>query len=78
METKLIEGLYAKKPSDNAPDFVKAKISINQKFIDFYNENKNEKGYLNMDILETKDGTKYYAKLDEYKPKEKTEGEPFL
>jgi len=75
MENKLITGLYADKPNDNAPEWVISKIAINEKFIEFFNQNKNEKGYLNIDILQAKGG-KYYAKLNDYKPKEKTEEAP--
>lgn len=74
MENKLVDGLYVDKPSESAPDFVKGKISINAKLIDFYNAHKNDAGYVNIDILESKGG-KYYAKLNDFKPNNSS-GEP--
>ena len=68
MEKKFIDGLFINKPSEKAPDFVKVKASISaDKFIPFLKENVNGKGYLNFDILESKEG-KYYAKIDNFEP----------
>ena len=68
MENKFIKGLFVNKPSEKAPDFVKAKVSISaDSFIPYLKDNVNGKGYINFDILESKDG-KYYAKLDDFKP----------
>jgi hypothetical protein len=65
---KFISGLFVNKPSDKAPDYVKAKMSVSaDTFIPFLKENVNGKGYLNFDILESKDG-KFYAKLDDFVP----------
>ena len=72
MEKKFIDGLFINKPSEKAPDFVKVKASISaDKFIPFLKENVNGKGYLNFDILESRDG-KYYAKIDTFEPKKET------
>ena len=67
MENNLVEGLWVDAPREGAPGFVKGKISINAKFIDWYNANKNEKGYVNIDLLESKEG-KWYSKLNDWKP----------
>jgi hypothetical protein len=65
-EIKFVEGLFVNEKK-NAPDFVNAKISINAKFIEWYEANKNEKGYVNIDILTSREG-KMYAKHNDWKP----------
>lgn len=70
-------GLRAYKPNDNAPAFVKANITIDiNQLTEFANENSqlltqgnDGKWRLKLQILEKKDGTGYYAKVDEYKGK---------
>lgn len=75
MENNFIKGLFVNRPSDKAPSFVKAKISISaDTFPQFLKDNVNGKGYMNFDILESKDG-KYYAKLDSFEPKQVEERE---
>lgn len=69
MENKFVSGLFVSK-RENSPDFVKANLSFNEKFIDYLKENFNAKGYVNIDILESKDG-KLYGKLNDWKPQEK-------
>ena len=67
-EKKFVDGLFINKPSEKAPDFVRVKASISaDKFIPFLKENVNGKGYLNFDILESKEG-KLYAKIDTFEP----------
>ena len=66
-EVKFIDGLIVKKAT---PDFVKAKLSIKvDDFAKFVKENKKD-GWLNIDILESKNGN-LYAKLNEFKPEKK-------
>jgi len=66
-EIKFPNGLIAKKPSEKAPDFLKAKISI--KSNDLINWIKLlSKEWINLDLLESKDG-KFYFKVDEFEPK---------
>jgi hypothetical protein len=73
-ESKLAAGFFFDRPRDGAPEFVKGRMSIKvEEAIPFLNENKNEKGYVNLDLLVSKAG-KLYLKLNEYKPAEKTEG----
>lgn len=67
MSNNLVKGAFVKKPSSNAPEFVKAKVSFNKSFIDYLNENANDKGYVNVDLLESKEG-KLYFKLDDFVP----------
>ena len=72
-EIKFVKGLFCNERK-GAPDFVRAKFSINvDSFIEFAQANKNEKGYLNFDILEAKSG-KDYAKVNDWKPQQKEEG----
>lgn len=66
----LIDGLFFKLPTENQPDFVKGKISINlPKLRVWLKENHNEE-WLNVDLKVSKDG-KPYAVLNEWKPKDK-------
>lgn len=44
-------------------------VSFSQKFIDFYNKHKNEKGYLNTNLCKSKDKDNIYFKLNPWKPK---------
>ena len=65
---KFIDGLFIGDTS-NAPEFVKGKLSINvAKFVAYIQANQNEKGYVNIDILESRDSGKLYAKLNDWKP----------
>lgn len=67
-ENTFIDGMFAEKPHPNAPKWIKLRISINvQKFCSFAKEHMNEKGYMNIDLNKSKDGTKYYATLNNYK-----------
>lgn len=72
MENKLVDGLFVNNPRENAPDFVRGSISILvEKFIQYLQQNANAKGYVNIDLLVSKEG-KLYAKLNDWKPAEKS------
>lgn len=77
-EAKMIfpAGMYADKPHENAPGFVIARTSFKvREFKDFLDAHANERGYVNIDILESKAGDKYYGVLNDYVAKmEKPEG----
>ena len=74
MENVFIDGLSITKPSGNAPKFVIGKVSMNlDKLIPFLQDKANAKGWVNIDLLESKGG-KLYFKLNEYK---KDEPAPF-
>lgn len=73
MENIFIDGMSVRRPSEKAPDFIKANISVNvEKFIKFANEHKNVKGWIDIDLKKSKEG-KLYLALNEFKPKSKVE-----
>jgi hypothetical protein len=64
-------GLFAKAPHENAPDFVKCKISI--KRADFGNWLRGKQDeWINLDVKVSQDG-KWYAEVDTWKPQPKGE-----
>lgn len=65
-EIKFVDGLFTKRP-EKAPDFLKVKLSFNEKFIDWLKNNLNAKGWCNINVLESKNGN-IYAKKDEWQP----------
>ena len=55
---------------DNAPDFVIGRLSVNAgKAMSFLQDNRNERGWVNMNILKSRNGT-YYVELDTWQPKQ--------
>ena len=68
MSKEFVDGLFVNNPRENAPDFVKGSLSIQaDKFIPYLKSKANAKGYVNIDLLESKDGN-LYPKLNEWKP----------
>jgi hypothetical protein len=69
MDEKIFaQGIYFNKPRDGAPDFVKGRIDIkSDEAIGFITEHTNEKGYVNLDLKESKAG-KLYLELNTFKP----------
>lgn len=72
MEDNFVPGLYVFPPHERAASFVKAKLSIKpEQLMEWLrNAKTNEKGYVSIDVLESKSG-KWYAKLDNFKKQEK-------
>lgn len=69
----LPDGIFFERPKEGTPEFVKGKLSFNvNRFIMYLEKHKNEKGYVNLDLLKSKGG-KLYLKLNNYKPKKKEE-----
>ena len=68
-DVKFIDGMFVNPPHERAPDFVKAGISFRrEQFIEWLNKQEpNEKGYIRIQVKESREG-KYYAALDDYKP----------
>lgn len=76
MEQKTFaDGVFVDYPKPTAPSFVKFRLNVRaDKFITFLADHKNEFGYCNFDVLESKNG-KLYITLDTYKsaaPKQET------
>lgn len=66
-EKKFVDGLFIKTVETQYGGIDKLSFKVEQ-FIEFLKENQNDRGYVNIDILEKRDGGKY-AKLDEFVPK---------
>lgn len=65
-ENLFIDGLIVKAPHSNAPDFVKAKLSIKrEEMIGWLQQQSGE--WINADIKESRAG-KWYAAIDNWKP----------
>lgn len=79
-EAVFLNGFIFKRPHESAPDWVKGSMSIKvDEAIEFLNKHKKQDGWVNADLLVSKDGSKLYWKLNDYqpKPKEDTELPPF-
>jgi len=73
-EKTFADGLVAKYPHAKAPDFVVAHLSIKAtELIAFIEKHRKADGWLNLDLLTSKDGQKMYAVLNEWKPEKKTD-----
>ena len=71
-EKKFAKGFYGTMKPQNAPSFVLGRVSIKiEDAIQWLQENKNEKGYVNLDIYEGRDN-KLSIFLNEFKPKTQT------
>lgn len=74
-ENDLINGLFAKAPHANAPDFVKAKVNIKREdLLQWLSARQDE--WINIDIKEARSG-KWYASVDNWQPTEKPATEEF-
>ena len=63
-ETVFLDGFIFKRPKEGAPDFVKGEMSIKvSEAIEFLQKN-NKNGWINADLLASKDNTKLYFKLN--------------
>ena len=72
MEKNYAKGLFAKR-NEKAPEFVVCSLSFKtDDFIQFLRENTNEKGYVNLQVLKSKDKGTLYAVLDTFEPKTNT------
>jgi hypothetical protein len=74
-ETIFASGFVFKRPHDNAPQFVKGSMSIKaDEAIAFIQKHTKPDGWVNLDLLASKDNTKLYFKLNTFKPEKKEEG----
>lgn len=63
---KYPKGLFAKKPHEKAPQFIKGKLSVKRdEFINWLQTQDTE--WVNFDVKEGQDG-KYYVQVDTWKP----------
>ena len=76
-EKVFIDGVIFKKPHENAPDFVKGSLSLKMKELIEFAKTHHKDGWLNIDLLESRNG-KYYAALNTFEPKKQgsSSGEP--
>lgn len=67
-----VQGLFVdKKVFDSGGDITKLSIQVDR-FIEYLQKNKNEKGYVNIDVKTSKGG-KPYAQLNAFQAKSKEE-----
>ncbi len=72
MEKIYVKGLFAKR-NKKAPEFVICGLSVKtDDFVQFLEENTNEKGYVNLQVLKSKDKGTLYAVVDTFEPKAST------
>jgi hypothetical protein len=69
-EIEFPKGLIVKAPRDNAPDFVKASISIKREELIEWLSSK-EGDWINLDVKESKYGH-WYSSVNTFKPKQET------
>jgi hypothetical protein len=76
-EIQFVDGLLVKAPHANAPDFVKAAISIKVEALGMWLREKHKAGeeWVNIDVKVSKAG-KWYASVSTFKPKAKEEAKP--
>lgn len=68
----LPQGFFLKPPHEKAPDWVKGQIGIKvEDAIEYLKQHENERGYVNLDLKESKQG-KLYLDLNVYKKPEST------
>jgi hypothetical protein len=72
-ENKMAAGLIIKPARDNAPDYVRGRMSIKVAEFSAWLESVAKSEWVNLDILESKAG-KLYAKLDTWKPSGTAQG----
>ena len=71
-EKKYAKGLFVKR-NEKAPEFVVCNLSCkSDDFMQFLRENTNDKGYVNMQVLKSRDKGTMYAVLDTFEPKANT------
>tara|TARA_R100000935_G_scaffold38884_1_gene60285 strand:+ start:2316 stop:2537 length:222 start_codon:yes stop_codon:yes gene_type:complete len=64
-----VNGLMAKKPNDNAPDWVKCNMSIKREELATWLAGQTG-DWINVQVCESKTG-KWYAEVDTWEPKSK-------
>lgn len=68
-DSKLADGIRFERPKEGTPSFVKGGVGVEvDKFIEFLKANKNDKGWVKLDLLESKEKKSLYFKLNDWKP----------
>lgn len=76
MEKKFADGIRFERPKEGSPEFVKGRISIQvDMFVKWVQENKNDKGWVNLDLLKSKEKGTLYLQLDNWKKPDASQGE---
>jgi hypothetical protein len=65
-ETEFVDGLIVKAPNDNAPEYVKARLSIKRQDLIAWLQGR-DGDWINVEIKSAKSG-KWYAAVDAWKP----------
>lgn len=73
-EKEFVDGLFAKAPHPNAPDFVKMKLSIKRADLGNWLRGKSDE-WINLDVKESKGG-KLYVSVDNFKPEQQSQSAP--
>lgn len=70
-DNKFAQHIYFDRPREGAPSFVKGRMSMRRDDAVKYLQSLpvSEKGYVYFDLLASKDNSKLYFKVNEYKPK---------
>lgn len=67
------QGIIFKRPTANAPEFVKGKVSFKvEEAIAFLKEHVNANGWVDLDLKQSKEGNKLYLELNTWKSASKT------
>lgn len=67
-ETQFIDGLIVKAPNTNAPEYVKAKLSIKREELIGWLQSQ-DGDWINVEVKEARSG-KWYAAVDAWKPEQ--------
>ena len=72
-DNKFAKGIFFDKPRPNSPEFVRGRLSIKKLEAIAYLSalEPSEAGFINFDLLKSKDGTKLYFTLNDWKPEKK-------
>ena len=70
-DVEFVDGFIAKAPNENAPDYVKAKVSIKREDLMNWLARRRDE-WINLEIKEGRTG-RWYASVDNWKPKGATE-----
>lgn len=63
------DGIRFSRPKPGAPAWIKGQVGVEvDKFIQFLTLHKDDKGWVNLDLKESKEGNKLYFQLNTWKP----------